>query len=412
MANRKPIPKSRQKALDEQLQPYDLAGLSKAEPKVDNRGTDVSAKGSRTKDVSIGIMDIDSAVIKYIEEQIQPAIIQDGERISVPLMYGYPERWNTMQEKGYLREYSGRMLTPVIVIKRDSIELNRTLGNKLDANNPHNFHVFEVPYTKKNAYDNFSVLTNRIPVKEYMAVATPDYVTLTYSCVVFTNHLEQNNKIIEAFNYAAYSYWGEANRFLFKAKIDTFTTSTEYSTDSDRTTRTNFTVTLNGYIIPDTVNRDLSYKKRYLSKAQVIFDLETENTSEIFKPTIGAKKKSPAIFPALNPVVSYVNTTDAVVSYLATMITKVANIGDIGNSSFSVGGVILQAPSPLPATSKDNFSVVINGQLVSNNFITSIDQVGNTVVVTIARVLAGYPVPFSTMAAAGATFIIIGKFQS
>ena len=27
------------------------------------------------KDVSIGIMDIDSAVIKYIEEQIQPAII-------------------------------------------------------------------------------------------------------------------------------------------------------------------------------------------------------------------------------------------------------------------------------------------------------------------------------------------------
>jgi len=412
MANKKPIPKSREQALDEQIQPYELTNLGKAERKVTNRGTDVSSKGSRTKDVSIGIMDIDTAVIKYIEDKIQPSIIQDGERINVPLMYGYPERWQTMQEKGYLREYSGRMLTPVIVVKRDSIELNRTLGNKLDANNPNNFHVFEVPYTKKNAYDNFAVLTNRIPVKEFMAVAVPDYVTLKYSCAVFTNHLEQNNKIIEAFNYASYAYWGEQGRFLFKAKIDSFSTSTEYSTDSDRTTRTNFDIILSGYIIPDTVNRDLSYKKRYLSKAQVIFDIETTDTQEVFKPTLGTKKKSPAIFPALNPVVSYVNTTDAVVSYLATMITKVANIGDIGDSSFSVGGVILQAPSPLPATSKDNFSVVINGQLVSNNFVTSIDQVSNTVVVTINRSLAGYPVPFSTMAADGASFIIIGKFQS
>lgn len=412
MANKKPIPKSREQALDERIQPYELANLGKAEAKVTNRGTDVSSEGSRTKDISIGIMDIDTAVIKYIEDKIQPSVIQDGERLPVPLMYGYPERWATIQEKGYLREYSGRMLTPVIVIKRDSIELNRALSNKLDANNPHNFHVFEVPYTKKNAYDNFSVLTNRIPVKEFMAVATPDYVTLKYSCAVFTNHLEQNNKIIEAFNYASYAYWGESGRFLFKAKIDSFTTSTEYSTDSDRTTRTNFDIILNGYIIPDTVNRDLSYKKRYLSKAQVIFDLEVENTSEIFKPTIGTKKKSPAVFPTIKPVVSYVNTTDAVVSYLATMITKVANIGDISDTTFFVNGTILQAPSPLPATSKDNFSVVINGQLVSNNFITSINQVGNTVVITIDRTLAGYPVPFSTMAAGGATFIIIGKFQS
>lgn len=412
MANKKPKPKSREQALNEQIQPYDLANLGKVDPKVANRGTDVSVEGSRTKDISIGIMDIDTAVIKYIEDKIQPSIIQDGERIAVPLMYGYPERWNTMQEKGYLREYSGRMLTPVIVVKRDSIELNRTLGNKLDANNPHNFHVFEVPYTKKNAYDNFAVLSNRIPVKEFMAVATPDYVTLKYSCAVFTNHIEQNNKIIEAFNYASYAYWGESGRFLFKAKIDSFSTSTEYSTENDRTTRTNFDIILNGYIIPDTVNRDLSYKKRYLSKAQVIFDIEVESANEVFKPTLGKKKKSPAIFPAVNPVISYVNTTDAVVSYLATMITKVANIVDIGDNTFSVAGVILQAPSPLPATSKDNFSVVINGQLVSNNFVTSINQVGSNVVVTIDRTLAGYPVTFSQMASEGASFIIVGKFQS
>ena len=35
-----------------------------------NRGNDVSTKGDRIKDVSIGIVDIDTAIIKYIEEKL------------------------------------------------------------------------------------------------------------------------------------------------------------------------------------------------------------------------------------------------------------------------------------------------------------------------------------------------------
>jgi hypothetical protein len=168
------------------------------------------------------------------------------------------------------------------------MEANRNLGNKIDANNPQNFHVFESSYTKKNQYDNFLALSNREPVKEFKVVVVPEYVTLTYSAMIFTNHLEQNNKIIEAFQYAANTYWGQEGRFQFRARIDNFSTSTEYSSGEDRTTRTTFTIVLNGYIIPDTVNRDISYPKKFLSKAQVIFNLETDD-SEIF--TSGGKTR-------------------------------------------------------------------------------------------------------------------------
>ena len=273
----KPRPKNQREILDEVLGQEAVdptSGRPAVKPR--NRGNDVSTKGDRVKDVSIGIMDIDTAIIKYIEEKIKPSTIQDGNRIQVPVMYGFPERWQTIQEKGALREISGRFMAPVIVIKRDSLEANRTLGNKIDANNPQNLHVFESGYTKKNQYDNFSVLTNRIPIKEYRLVVTPEYVTLTYSAVIFTNHLEQNNKIIEAFKYAENTYWGEQGRFQFRSRIDSFSTSTEYSVGEDRTTRTNFEITLNGYIIPDTVNRDVSYPKKFLSKAQVVFNIETD----------------------------------------------------------------------------------------------------------------------------------------
>ena len=167
-------------------------------------------------------------------------------------------------------------VAPVIVLKRDSLETNVSLRTKLDANNPKNFHIFETSYTKKNQYDNFSALNNRIPVKEYRAIVMPEYVTLKYSAMIFTNHLEQNNVIIEALQYASNTYWGEEGRFQFRSNIDSFATSTEYSLGTDRTTRTNFGITLNGYIIADAINREISYPKKFLSKAQVVFNMETD----------------------------------------------------------------------------------------------------------------------------------------
>ena len=74
----KPRPKNTNEILDEQL------GTSAIDPNSTrptyvgpNRGNDVSTKGDRVKDVSISLIDIDSSIIKYIENKIKPFIIQD-----------------------------------------------------------------------------------------------------------------------------------------------------------------------------------------------------------------------------------------------------------------------------------------------------------------------------------------------
>jgi hypothetical protein len=392
---RKPRPKNLREIYDEALgtnvQDPNL-GL-RASDNIVNRGNEVSTKGDRTKDISISIMDIDTSIIKYIEQKIKPAIMQDGNRLQVPVMYGFPERWATIQEKGFLREYSGRFVAPVIVLKRDSLEANRTLGTKIDANRPQNIYAFEVPYTKKNQYDNFAALSNRIPVKEYRMVVMPEYVTLKYSAVVFTNHLEQNNKIIEALQYAANTYWGEEGRFQFRANIGSFTTSTEYSVGQDRTTRTNFDITLNGYIIPDTVNRDISYPKKYLSKAQLVFNLETDDLT-IFNPKVSPKDiaKKAVNFPTAQQTSTVVDMTNEVVTYLATIVTKTgANLSLPSNNTIRVSNsTIYTAPAPLPATDKTQFFVVINTTYIPNNLITSVTQNGLNVDIVIDTIGLGY----------------------
>lgn len=381
----KPRKKSLSEVVDEQLNDAYDPSVPRSPLEGRNRSKDVSTKGDRTKDVSISIMDIDTAIIKYIEEKIQPSIIQDGNRIQVPVMYGFPERWQTIQEKGYLREYSGRFMAPVVVIKRDTMEANRSLGTKIDANKPRNLYSFEQAYTKKNQYDSFSALTNRIPVKEFRLVVMPEYVTMVYSAVIFTNHLEQNNRIIEALKYAENTYWGEEGRFLFRSRIDTFTTSTEYSLGDDRTTRTNFTITLNGYIIPDTVNRDISYPKKFVSKSQVIFNLETDNV-DIFNPKIPSKDLTgrAVSFPQPQQILISNNNvpTMDILLYLNTNKALKANTITLPDTAIFIGASVLQPPydSGLPATTVENFVFYINGQYVPSSMVSLSELAGNVVI--------------------------------
>jgi len=166
-------------------------------------------------------------------------------------------------------------MAPMIMFKRNTLAPVRGLYNKLDANRPANVAYTQTSYNKQNAYDKFNILNNRKPIKEYHTVVVPDYVTMTYSCMIYTYYVEQLNKIVEAINYAANSYWGNPERFKFKANIDSFTTITELNQGSERTVRASFDINLNGYIIPDIPQKDLTVDKKRFSKGQVVIQQET-----------------------------------------------------------------------------------------------------------------------------------------
>ena len=160
------------------------------------------------------------------------------------------------------------------MVKRDSIEKNRALGNKMDANNPTQFGVFEKKWSKKNVYDRFSALNSRSIVKEYQGVVMPDYVNVVYSCVIFTQYIEQMNKLIEGINYASDAYWGDPDKFSFRAMIDNYTTSTTLNQGEDRTVKTEFNINLLGHIVPDGINTLPQGSMKFSNKAAVFFGTE------------------------------------------------------------------------------------------------------------------------------------------
>jgi hypothetical protein len=279
---RKPIPKSQKQVSIEQHTAYDQqqGNPNLVVPSSKNRALQQSWREDTTKPLTIGIQDIDEAVFYYLEIVIKPTVVHNGQNISVPVLYGDPEKWKTYQKDGYLRDLKGSLMAPLIIFKRTDIAKNRSITNKLDANDPNNYGVFQKAYDSRNAYDNFSVLNNRKPEKQYYAVVVPDYVTVTYQFIVFTYYIEQQNKIVEAIQYASDAYWGNPERFKFKAMIDSFGFQTELAESGERIVRSTFSVKLNGYIVPDTIQKGTTAIDKFNNKTKTTIFLETTDNIE------------------------------------------------------------------------------------------------------------------------------------
>ena len=241
-----------------------------------NRGYLYSRSEDDIKSPSVTLMDIDSAIMFYFENVIKPSVKDNGENVKVPTMYASPERWKAIKRDGFMRDKKRQVITPVIAYRRTSIEKDEMIPqDKLDANNPHLFYTFEKKFTQENRYDNMSTQIGLLPQREYYNVALPDYVTLTYDFIIWTSYIEQMNKIVERITYSDGAYWGDPDKLRFRSRVDSFTDATEVS-DVERLVRTNFSVTLRGYLLPEGNFDHRSTTQKFLSPKKVIFGAEAD----------------------------------------------------------------------------------------------------------------------------------------
>jgi hypothetical protein len=369
-----------------------------------NRALDYSLKGDTDKDFSIGLDDLTEAVQYYFDKVLKLSVIQNNTKINVPVIYGTPENWKSVQDDGYYRDQTGKMFAPLIMYKRTSTTPNRGLGNKLDGNKVHNVQIFEKRYNNRNNYGNFTVLAERTPEKEYVVAITPDYVTLEFECMMWTYLVEQMDKLIEILNFSSRSYWGDPNRFQFYSQIETFTDDIAYEIGEDRAVMSRFNLTLNGYLIPDSVNKSVASANRYFGVSKVIFGLETADSAEQFS----TNTKKPAAKKLSNVLASDGNNTiiqvsnggvdPAILSYLNSQKEVAGTFTSSNTVNFAVGWAV--PPSGAPGLTSENFTFFINGQFVEPAAITSFVNSGSYSTLTLNVAQLGYSIE--------ATDIIVG----
>jgi hypothetical protein len=166
-------------------------------------------------------------------------------------------------------------------IPKSQREIQNSLITPYDTarGNPNNISADKRENTQNinpdRANNNISVLNGYEPITTYQTIILPDYVNLTYNCIIYTYYVEQLNHVIESINYAADTYWGNPERFKFRATINSYQTVNELNTGTERMVRGTFDIKMNGYIIPSTVQSDLESAPKISTANKVVFSTET-----------------------------------------------------------------------------------------------------------------------------------------
>lgn len=415
---RKPVPKNQGDISQSQITPY----LNQGKPVRDdifarqtNRALQTSRKTDKVKDISVGLQDIDYAIKYYFDNVIKPTVVLDGQLHPVHVEYASPERWKSVQADGYYRDSNGKVNVPLIIYKRTNVEKNRTLGNKIDGNNASLFQIFETRYNPRNQYDNFSVLTNRIPNKQYYISVVPDYVTVTYDVVVFTNYVEQNNKIIEAIEYASDSYWGDKNRWHFRTMLDSLATTTTINTGEDRFAQTSITLRTYGYLVPDSINAKMSKQSIAYSTSQVVFGMEVvgdvnEQFNAVSQVAASQVAGSTSFIGGGTNITNNTLTQLAIAEaeYLAYSAAFKADSTTATTATFTGRAIKLPpAGSNIPVPTVNEIQFFANGVQIPAYVITSLEQTVGGLVLTIVTTGAnglGYELT-------GKEIMIVGKIE-
>ena len=375
-------PENRREFMNKLVVPYDqevgnpnsvFSEPTKLGQPENNRARQISVKGDTDKDFYIGMQDLTDAVSYYFNNVLRLYVIQNNNKITIPVIYGTPENWKGVQRDGYYRDKNGKLQAPLIMYKRTTTTPNRNLGNKIDGNVSRNVQLFEKRYNQRNNYGNFAVLTSRSPEKEYVVSVTPDYVTVEFECLLWTYSVEQMDKLIEALNFSSRSYWGDPNKFQFYSQIETFSDSITYDVGEDRAIKTAFTLTLSGYLIPDSVNKKLANANRYYGASQILFGMETATSEEQQQANmrkVEPKKLSRVLTAdSINYTVSTGGVDVETLIYLTANLQVIGTFVNQTTATFNKAWAI--APSGLPVNNIDNFNFFINGQYLERNAIVS-----------------------------------------
>ena len=242
------------------------------EPKQEvNRAEQIQRKHQEfaaTNETSTTMLDVDGTILWHLKNIVKPKVVDNGELVDVPIIWGNAERWNSVQNEGFFRDTKGRLMIPLIMVRRTGMApYDNMMYNKMSDEM---YITHQRKYSKRNKYDKFDVinginnpLRNENPEIETFQVRFPDYVTITYDMTLWCEYVEQVNKLTELLVFYGGKTWGDAKegRAAIVARTTAYDFSEEVGTGTDRIIRSTVSLETIAPLMPKYVSDEITYKK-------------------------------------------------------------------------------------------------------------------------------------------------------
>lgn len=219
------------------------------------------------------IIDVDFAIMSYIRETIQPQIFENNAVVNVPVFYANGEKWAQYQKRGYILDDRGKIMTPYIGLRRNSITDRATLKMLGVNRNPAgNEYTFRNKFTQRNKYDRFSLLQGIQPSQELYISPVPEFIDVSYDLLIWTEYTDQMNSIIEQVMPLNGFAWGTT--WKFPAFISDYTFESINTIGEDRIIRASLPIMVKASLIMPYELRVSNLRKQYSVK-KITFGNET-----------------------------------------------------------------------------------------------------------------------------------------
>jgi len=243
-----------------------------------NRSSTVTPGIDITKNYAINIKDIDTSVMNHVKNVMSPQVSETGEQVKVPVLYGNEERWVSVRKRGVIRDKTGSLILPLIVLRRTDVAKNDGINQafKHDVKGDYVNVVRTSKWSRHNRYSRFSVLQGEDPVTEHLLTSPANFVNVTYDFILWTNYMEQMNALVESFVEQNNTYWGSSEDYKFLCDIDSFSDASEMDVSGERFIKTTFTGVFKGYLLSEVtsnviVNTKFDIKRSFSSPRKVVF---------------------------------------------------------------------------------------------------------------------------------------------
>lgn len=336
-----------------------------------NRAEQVRRDDDVIRTVKRTVYDIDYAIKWYIENEIQPQITANKNLIDVPVIFSNGEKWDNVRRLGYLRDEKGMLQSPLIMLKRNSMQ-ERDNTRTLDVNRPQagNHIIYRSKYNNRNRYEDelFPIPTNEPQQsKKIYVVDVPKYVNIEYDMMLWCDFTTQMNDLVDQIMpYGRFAWGNESNKFATAMGSVSF--ETVNTVGEDRLVRATIPLTVMGTLLSEQETRKSTLKKMYSVKKvvfQTVIDLDN-NIFETTKIPTQLLAASQTIAGGGSVIVNGGGTSATVdsnsMAYLIGLVDKTATY--VSATTVNVTGTPKINPSTLAYASVNEFDVYVNGQYI------------------------------------------------
>ena len=369
-----------------------------------NRASQVRRDDDIIRTPKRSIYDIDYAIKTYIEQVIQPSVIDNEIIVPVPVIFAHGEKWDNVRRLGYMRDEKGMLQSPAIMIKRNSF-VERDNFKTLDVNqNPDsNLIVHKNKYSARNRYEDtlfpfpIGELNQAESLPAYV-VNIPKYITVDYELMIWTDFSTQMNDLVDnLFTYNRFA-WGSGTN-SYNTTMGTVSFDTVNTVSEDRIVKSTIPLTVQATLQSEQETRVSTIKKMYSVK-KLSFDMVVDVSNNIFESTtVPARilQQYSSVMSGNKLVVSnssngsVTNINSSVMSYLTQLIDKEGVY--VNSTTINVIGTPHINPITNYAATRNEFDVYINGQYIDTAaYSFTPTDTSNTQTITFNTTLLGYPI--------------------